>query len=116
MDNKNIRLNDSVDSKHKKIQVKRLADPRKPRMDKEEIYSILALAQIGLIDFRNDPFMLAQLHLAQIETENKRIINIDSQSKISHRRKVIKLSLEILAVIVALGIGITFIVLLDKKL
>jgi hypothetical protein len=115
MDNKNV-LDEKDNSKPKQIQVKRLADPRKPRMDKEEIYSILALAQIGFIDFRNDPFMLAQLHLAQIETENKRIIHIHSQSKISHRRKVIKLSLEILAVIVALGIGITFIVLLDKKL
>jgi len=115
MDNKNI-LNESVYPKEKQIQVKRLADPRKPRIDKEEIFSILALAQMGFVDFKNDPFMLAQLHLAQVESETKKIINIKSQAKILRRRKMIKFSLEIVAISFAIGFGIFLIILLDRKL
>jgi len=115
MDGKKI-FNKTPEPSRKQIQVKKLADPRNPSYNKDEIYSILALTQIGFVDYRHDPFMLAQLHLAQVESENKKILQINSSSNVSCKRKIIRYALETLAIILALGIGIGFIIFIDKKL
>ena len=77
----------------KNIQKKRLADPNNKLYEKEDLNTIFALAQIGLIDLRSDPFLMAQLHLAQIEKNDKKIINIDNTSKKSDKRNLIYFSL-----------------------
>ena len=112
MDGKKI-FNKTPEPSRKQIQVKKLADPRIP---KDEIFTILALAQIGFLDYGHDPFILAQLHLAQVESENKKILQINSSSKVSCKRKIIRCALETLAIILALGIGIGIIIFIDKKL
>ena len=54
----------------KRTQTKRLADPRKRNLyDKEHLEKIYTIYQAGLIDCKTNPFLMAQLHLFQIERE-----------------------------------------------